>query len=200
MGGWTFEPHDTAGKTDHTRARWVVLALCLDLEEKLANHALEHAALPTKLTLSWQGCGANPHPGPGHRAGPTHSRTLPLPPAALASAAVRGGAMRGGVRFTASDRFGCGEAVLSPETLYLEGLLRPGLKPRRKRGSCVSTRVSTVRRRLHRRRARGRRGAPCARRGGVRGTRRGPGAPHGGRARFVCAAARLEPRSRPLKR
>ena len=40
VGGWCFEPHTAKGKSNDTRARWLVLALALDLEEKLTHHAL----------------------------------------------------------------------------------------------------------------------------------------------------------------
>ena len=125
VGGWLFEPHRGACKSNETRARWVLLALCLDLEERLAHHALEHAELPTKLSLCWQGCGASPTPGPGHRAGPTHSRTTPLSPAAFArragAAAAAAAAARGGVPYLQSDRGASGEEVISPATLVLDG-------------------------------------------------------------------------------
>ena len=38
--GWRFEPHAAKGKSNESRARWVLLALCLDLEEKLCHHVL----------------------------------------------------------------------------------------------------------------------------------------------------------------
>ena len=88
VGGWVFEPHEGRCKTNESRARRVLLALCIDLEEKLSHHSLSHRQLPTKLTLSWQGPGWTAMPGPGHRAGPTHSRTLPLPPWRLRASAL----------------------------------------------------------------------------------------------------------------
>ena len=94
--GWVFEPHTTAGKTNDTRARWIVLALAIDLDEKVARRMLSHVvaccrmsagvrmrryatalrwqvgeyveefhAVPQKLVVSIQGCGAAPEPGPG---------------------------------------------------------------------------------------------------------------------------------------
>lgn len=39
VGGWAFEPHTAKGKSNSTRARWLVLALALDLEEKLTHRA-----------------------------------------------------------------------------------------------------------------------------------------------------------------
>ena len=111
--GWVFEPHTTAGKTNDTRARWIVLALVIDLDEKVARRMLPHVAaccrmlpaccrmlshvvaccrmlagvrmrryatalrwqvgeyveefhaVPQKLVVSIQGCGAAPEPGPG---------------------------------------------------------------------------------------------------------------------------------------
>ena len=123
VGGWLFEPHRGACKSNETRARWVLLALCLDLEERLAHHALEHAELPAKLSLCWQGCGVSPTPGLGHRAGPTHTRTAPLSPTAFASARGSGGGSRarGGVPYLQSDLGASGEEMISPATLVLDG-------------------------------------------------------------------------------
>ena len=55
VGGWSFEPHRAKGKSNDTRARWLVLALSLDLEEKLCHHVLSYGCVPTKLGISWQG-------------------------------------------------------------------------------------------------------------------------------------------------
>ena len=78
---------------------------------------LSYERLPTKLTVTWQGCGVCPTPGLEHAAGPTHSRTVPLPAAFLAHLTAES-EMRGGVPFlqTGADA----TDVISPETLYVE--------------------------------------------------------------------------------
>jgi len=118
VGGWLFEPHATRERTNSSRARWLLLALCLDLEEKIAHHVLAFGEAPTKLTLGWQGCGTLVTPGPGHRAGPTHARTVGLDGLAIFGRVRPGGAARRGVPFLQSAH--AAEEMLSPETLVVE--------------------------------------------------------------------------------
>ena len=50
---WVFEPHDAEGRSSElTRPRWVVLALCIDLEERLRHDAALYKRRPTRLTLT----------------------------------------------------------------------------------------------------------------------------------------------------
>ena len=81
VGGWCFEPHIERGKSNDTRARWLVLALALDLEERLCHHALCHKQAPTKLTVTWQ----PPASGSSWGHGGSQSRSVALAPALFGS-------------------------------------------------------------------------------------------------------------------
>lgn len=39
--------------------------MAMDLVDKVQRTYLEWGVLPSKLSVSWQGCGADPTPGPG---------------------------------------------------------------------------------------------------------------------------------------
>jgi hypothetical protein len=134
-GDWCFEPHAAKGKSNATRARWIVLALCLDLEEKLCQHTLSFAQVPTKLTVSWQaprerGDGGVPdwvNPGDAsgtqargsaaQRGSAQQSRTTPLAPRLFAGV-TPSSELRRGVPYAQSGR--ADAAVISPATLIVE--------------------------------------------------------------------------------
>ncbi|CAE7255536.1 Rev1 [Symbiodinium natans] len=81
--GWVFEPQLEKGVTNLTRVRWLLLALILDLEERVVHEFLEHGQLPSKLTVSYQGPGWRKEPGPGSTDGRSCSRTGLFPSAAF---------------------------------------------------------------------------------------------------------------------
>lgn len=85
--GWAFVPHASRGKTNDSRPGWLLLALCLDLDERVLEHALLHGRLPTRLALALQGPGNCPEPSPGYRAGPVRSRAVDFPLEAYAACA-----------------------------------------------------------------------------------------------------------------
>eukprot|EP00854_Cymbomonas_tetramitiformis_P017946 gene17946-21375_t len=85
--GWVFEPHETESKSNGTRGRWILLAMALDLADKIHAAWLEFAVLPTKLSVGWREVLGTTHAGiaqhegvPGRDSGATHSKTVPLPP------------------------------------------------------------------------------------------------------------------------
>lgn len=80
--GWLFEPHEGAGKgiTNHTRARWILLSLAIDLEERLVEENLEFGSIPSKLTITVMGPGTAKEPGvPGFTDGRSKCRSGPFP-------------------------------------------------------------------------------------------------------------------------
>lgn len=77
--GWLFEPQIGKGISNFTRGRWLLLALVLDLEERVVNEFLDCGQLPTKLTVSYMGPGAEKEPGPGSTDGRSVSRTCAFP-------------------------------------------------------------------------------------------------------------------------
>ncbi|CAE8627988.1 unnamed protein product [Polarella glacialis] len=77
--GWTFGPQVEKGVTNLTRARWLLLGLVLDMEERAVQECLEFGQLPTKLTVSYQGPGWRKEPGPGSTDGRSCSRTAAFP-------------------------------------------------------------------------------------------------------------------------
>lgn len=84
VGGWRFEPHAGTGITNSTRARWLLLALVLDLEERVVEEYLEFERLPTKLTVTYQGPGGSKEPGTaGFTDGRSHGRSRDFPTAAF---------------------------------------------------------------------------------------------------------------------
>ncbi len=79
---WVFEPHDAEGRSsERTRPRWVVLALCIDLEERLRHDAALYKRRPTRLTLTIKQPGTDPLPIPGNNytEGGSKSRSVPFP-------------------------------------------------------------------------------------------------------------------------
>ena len=89
-GGWVFEPQATVGKSNDSRARWILLALACDLDERVYDLALDHhALLPRRLVASAVGYGRDAEPGPGrdYTAGATESRFAPFPVASYATLA-----------------------------------------------------------------------------------------------------------------
>ena len=110
VGGWCFEPHIERGKSNDTRARWLVLALALDLEERLCHHALCHKQAPTKLTVTWQ----PPASGSNWGHGGSQSRSVALAPALFGSVNEHS-ELRRGVPYLETARRADG--VISPETL-----------------------------------------------------------------------------------
>ena len=80
VGGFVFEAHPPKNsgknKSNESRGRWVLLALSLDLEERLCHHALTYRQQPVKLTVGWHAAGATgwDREGLGMR-----SRTVTLP-------------------------------------------------------------------------------------------------------------------------
>eukprot|EP00747_Dinoflagellata_sp_TGD_P083229 gnl/TRDRNA2_/TRDRNA2_162023_c0_seq1.p1 gnl/TRDRNA2_/TRDRNA2_162023_c0~~gnl/TRDRNA2_/TRDRNA2_162023_c0_seq1.p1 ORF type:complete len:437 (-),score=46.26 gnl/TRDRNA2_/TRDRNA2_162023_c0_seq1:69-1220(-) len=78
--GWLFEPHTEVGVSNHTRARWLLLSLLMDLDERVVEEFLEYRHLPTKLTISYVGPGCNKEPGmPGFTDGQSRSRSVDFP-------------------------------------------------------------------------------------------------------------------------
>ena len=78
VGGFVFEAHPRSTgkrKSDSSRGRWVLLALALDLEERMCHHALLHRQQPLKMTVGWHASGATWGETKGAR-----SRTVALPP------------------------------------------------------------------------------------------------------------------------
>ena len=116
-GGYVFEAHPRSTgklKSDHSRVRWILLSLALDLEERLCHHALTFRERPTKLTVGWQqGTGTTGWDGSAYVAGgtgpvphwergATHSRQVNLPSGMFADVVAQGeeaaaaGSSRGG--------------------------------------------------------------------------------------------------------
>lgn len=81
--GWVFDPQLEKGVTNLTRVRWLLLALILDLEERVVHEFLEHGQLPSKLTVAYQGPGWRKEPGPGSTDGRSCSRSVAFPSAAF---------------------------------------------------------------------------------------------------------------------
>jgi len=73
----------------------------------------------TRLTVGWQGCGESAFPGPGHRAGPQHSRSTPLSPRIFADVTEQS-ELRAGIMYAESGRDD--PDVISPETLVVDSL------------------------------------------------------------------------------
>jgi len=104
--GWVFEAHEGSGRSNETRARWILLSMAIDLVDKAHLAWLDWAVLPTRLSVSWHGCGKDPLPGPGmsYLSGESRSRTVALPAPAQdcfralggTDAAAGGGARAGG--------------------------------------------------------------------------------------------------------
>ena len=83
-GRWVFAPHpktDAPVATNETRRFWILLALSIDLEERLRHDFEATKRRPRRLTVSVQGCGADPLPMPGndYRAGGVNSRSVAFP-------------------------------------------------------------------------------------------------------------------------
>jgi len=117
VGEWLFEPHNKKGKSNDTRVRWVLLALALDLEERLCHHVLSYRQVPTRLTITWQGPGHTLIPGHGHKGGPTHSRSVTIPRTIFAKVDEHS-VLRNSVRFMDSGPED--KHVISPESLFVE--------------------------------------------------------------------------------
>lgn len=82
--GWLFEPQVDAGISNMSRGRWLLLALALDLEERVVDEFLEFGILPTKLTVGYQQPGHAKEPGaPGFTDGKSRSRTADFPTGAF---------------------------------------------------------------------------------------------------------------------
>jgi hypothetical protein len=64
-GGWVFEVHEGERRSNGTRCRWILLAMAIDLADKVIDTWLQWGGLPTKLTVGWDGCGSDHIPGPG---------------------------------------------------------------------------------------------------------------------------------------
>eukprot|EP00929_Paragymnodinium_shiwhaense_P052801 TRINITY_DN26441_c0_g1_i2.p1 TRINITY_DN26441_c0_g1~~TRINITY_DN26441_c0_g1_i2.p1 ORF type:complete len:706 (+),score=99.36 TRINITY_DN26441_c0_g1_i2:40-2118(+) len=78
--GWVFEPHTDTGISNATRARWLLLSLVMDLDERVVDEFLETHQLPTKVTISYMGPGHCREPGmPGFTNGQSRSRTVDFP-------------------------------------------------------------------------------------------------------------------------
>mmetsp|Transcript_5743 Transcript_5743/g.15848 ORF Transcript_5743/g.15848 Transcript_5743/m.15848 type:complete len:665 (-) Transcript_5743:38-2032(-) len=92
--GWLFEPH-TEGVSNPSRARWILLSLIFDLEERVAQEYLDFGMLPTKLTVSVMGPGWRKEPGPGSTDGKSRSRTAAFPAAAFRGLVAEVDAPRG---------------------------------------------------------------------------------------------------------
>eukprot|EP00873_Tetraselmis_striata_P016682 jgi/Tetstr1/436946/TSEL_025718.t1 len=63
-GRWLFEAHTGERRSNNTRCRWILLAMALDLADKVIDTWLQWGELPTKMTVGWNGCGTDPIPGP----------------------------------------------------------------------------------------------------------------------------------------
>eukprot|EP00928_Gymnodinium_smaydae_P017359 TRINITY_DN16631_c0_g2_i1.p1 TRINITY_DN16631_c0_g2~~TRINITY_DN16631_c0_g2_i1.p1 ORF type:complete len:986 (+),score=147.52 TRINITY_DN16631_c0_g2_i1:347-2959(+) len=78
--GWIFEPHNDGGVSNHTRVRWILLSLAMDLDERVVDEYLESGQLPTKLTVTCMGPGRCKEPGmPGFSDGRSRSRSSDFP-------------------------------------------------------------------------------------------------------------------------
>ena len=115
VAGWRFEPHGSRSKSNETRGRWIVLALALDLEERLCHHALLYREAPTRLVVGWQASkepwGNWEHKSPEERAaGPCvcglHAGTAQLGPHAVAFRRARARPIRHRCRFDCTSRDG----------------------------------------------------------------------------------------------
>jgi hypothetical protein len=86
--GWIFEIHAEKCVTNKTRVRWLLLALILDLEERVVEEFLECSQLPTKFSVSFQGPGHRKEPGPGSTDGQSRSRSGDFPIGAFSDLVV----------------------------------------------------------------------------------------------------------------
>lgn len=140
-GSWCFEPHATDGtrSSELTRPRWVVLALCIDLEERLRHDAALYRRRPTRLTLTIRYPGTDPLPIPGNNyiSGGSKSRSVPFPaprPSPPDEAAALTKAICGGVESEAvdvpADAYGRIHALVDAVAAALEGWSREQSNPR----------------------------------------------------------------------